>query len=220
MGRDPGIMRNYEIEIRYVINDVTAFKDTLEKNGYAVVVKESQINTYYEHPFFPGMIAGKKYLRVRRVGRMEEVAFSSPTTDAAGVETRKQFTFTCGNPRFDSPSRSDEFLSGIGFMKTLSIEKDRETWSMLKDRVGFETSVHFEIDYNISVRSLVEKPKKIMLEDTVQSCIEITNNTRENNDVATKKLAAISLSLGLKPEDIIEKDYFDRYFEKAGKVTK
>lgn len=210
---------NIEIERAYIVDDIDGTMSRIRSSGFKVVEFPTvQVNDYYGHPFIERMIERKIYLRHRKVGIETEVAvcdgelsISHPVIDPRGVEIR---------PQFSLPSRINVhtalfMLESLGFEKVLVMKKVRSVYA--KDVSGWENGVpvervHVELDTDISI-ARVGRPFETRIEDTIQICIEV-ENYRGNLDMLPT-FNAVAVELGVNQSKMVEKNYFERYAEKA-----
>jgi len=207
-----------EIERAYIVKDIDAAREKIVESGFSLTRKEGQYNTYFGHPFFPGMIESKKYLRARYIGsKLAEISFSMPEIDKiTGAEIRPQHVIR-PKPGRDIAD-AEEYLKDLGFYEALVLQKTRE----LQERPGKEGdafSIHVEIDTGITIhpRFIDELPgakhHDVRLVDTLQVCIEMDARHRVEKSSLRSDFDKIATSFGLGDKDVTEKNYFQRYFE-------
>ena len=207
-------MNVIEIERAFIINDIAKTRDCLLGAGFALAKKEKQRNDYFEHPFFPGMIGQKKYLRARYIDDSEvpsEITFSAPVINpATGTETREQFSI----PTFPRVQHAlfvaRRVIESMGFVQKLSLRKKREYY--IKTGTGNidETAVHVELDFWIGVMDANQH--ETTLEDTIQICIEHHGDGKPDIPSIEMEFDRVASSIGIEPGTAIGMDYFERYF--------
>jgi len=207
-------MNVIEIERAFIINDIAKTRDCLSGAGFALAKKEKQRNDYFEHPFFPGMIDQKKYLRARYIDDAQfpsEITFSAPVMNpATGTETREQFSI----PTFPRVQHAlfvaRRVIESMGFVQKLSLRKKREYYINTGTGTIDETVVHVELDFWIAVTDANQH--ETTLEDTIQVCIEHHGDGKPDIPSIEMEFDRVASSIGIDPGTAIGMDYFERYF--------
>ena len=104
------------------------------------------------------------------------------------------------------------FVEMLGWKEGIIMLKEREYYSSSKELE--ETSIHFEMDYNIIIKNPRDGIPDVELEPTLQICIESETGGTVDKKELKGKLGEVVANLGIDPGDMLTIGYFGRYFDK------
>ena len=127
-----------EIEVKILEVDVAGIERKLQQFGAACVFDGEVAAVYFDFPD-ASLDQQQKVLRLRRVGKMTELALKvQEDTGDAEAKIRQEYQVLVGDPEI-----TRQIVEGLGLRETRSIQKHRRSYCVTDPAAG---AVHFELD--------------------------------------------------------------------------
>ena len=122
----------FEVELKYAIADLQAFRQVLHDVGAVQRVSERHADTYFAHPCRDFVQTGEA-LRVRRIDGRPHVTYKGPKLRGP-VKARRELEWPLG-PGDSDGQRMTELLVTLGFRAVAEVCKHRQSfdWQQVQE---------------------------------------------------------------------------------------
>lgn len=115
----------YEVEQKFSIADVEAFKASVASIGGVLQTTERHADTYYNHPA-RDFAQSREALRVRRVDGTPLITYKGPKMTGA-IKARQEMEWRL-DPGDADGTQTESLLASLSFRKVATVEKTRQTF--------------------------------------------------------------------------------------------
>ncbi len=118
----------FEVEAKYAISDLPAFRRQLQELGAEPVGSvEQHADTYFAHPC-RDFVASKEALRVRRIDGRPLVTYKGPKLPGA-IKARRELEWDL-SPGDTTGDQMMELLRSLGFQSVAEVRKQRQNYGL------------------------------------------------------------------------------------------
>jgi len=167
----------YEVEVKYKLEDVEQFRKTLLENQAEFVSTVEQEDLYLNHPCRDFAETDEAF-RIRRIGSENRLTYKGSLLDQE-TKSREELELTF-SPDAHAAMQMQSLLEKLGFQPVHSVQKIRDTYHCLFESTSFEVV----IDQVEGLGWYVE----------LECCVDPSEH-----EVTRKKILKLAAKLGLGP---------------------
>lgn len=186
----------YEVEQKFLIADVEAFKASVASIGGVLQTTERHADTYYNHPA-RDFAQSREALRVRRVDGTPLITYKGPKMTGA-IKARQEMEWRL-DPGDADGTQTESLLASLSFRKVATVEKTRQTF-LLPSASSTPTQP------SPSATAIAETSRPTVVLDEVDGLgtfaeIELVVTQQSDVEDARRRIGQLAATLGLATEE-------------------
>lgn len=123
-------MKNFEVEVKYRVEDFAPIEEQLEKMGAIPLPEALQCDTYFQHPC-RDFSKTDEALRIRQSTDGVYVSYKGPKVDKL-TKTREELEFPIGQTA-ETKDQYIELFNALGFSVAMDVEKSRREFKLERE---------------------------------------------------------------------------------------
>jgi adenylate cyclase class 2 len=186
----------YEVEQKFPIADVDAFKRAVASIGGTLQRTERHADTYYNHPS-RDFAESREALRIRRVDGKPLITYKGPKM-AGPIKARQEMEWRL-DPGDANGNQTESLLNLLSFRKVATVEKTRQTFLLPAEDSGDEASQPLVVLDQVSGLGMFVE-------------IELVVANQTNVEDARAQIGQLAATLGLTTDE--QRSYLTMLLEK------